>query len=190
VFGPSDGNDVLYEQNAKSLVASALDGFHATVFAYGITSSGKTYTMLGTPDNWGVIPRAVHDVLAHVAAHPERDWQLAVSYLELYNEKINDLLGDRANLDLREDPERGVFVADLTEVPVDTTQGIRGVLQLLALGECTHACTRACVRVCCVFVRACVCARVLACVHACLARAPFSRCRGISQRAGTLAPPT
>ncbi|KAI9610833.1 hypothetical protein H4Q26_008675 [Puccinia striiformis f. sp. tritici PST-130] len=88
----------LYRSSVESVVESCIkDGYNATVFAYGQTGSGKTFTMLGSKDDGddetlGVIPRAVAEVFAFIAADLEREYLLRVSYLEIYNEALKDLL--------------------------------------------------------------------------------------------------
>lgn len=84
----------LYNENVYPVVRAAMDGYNGTVFAYGQTGSGKTYTMSGTPEEPGVIPCAVHDVFSMIRDTPKREFLLRVSYLEIYNETLRDLLAD------------------------------------------------------------------------------------------------
>uniref|UniRef100_A0A1S4CVL8 Kinesin-related protein 11-like n=1 Tax=Nicotiana tabacum TaxID=4097 RepID=A0A1S4CVL8_TOBAC len=78
--------------------------FAGTVFAYGVTSSGKTHTMHGEQKSPGIIPLAVKDVFGIIQETPGREFLLRVSYLEIYNEVINDLLDPTGqNLRVRED---------------------------------------------------------------------------------------
>ena len=80
------------------VVRAAMDGYNGTVFAYGQTGSGKTYTMTGTEADPGVITRAVKDVFHMIRENPTREFLLRVSYLEIYNETLRDLLaGDVAS---------------------------------------------------------------------------------------------
>ena len=86
-------------------------GFHATIFAYGQTGSGKTYTMLGTPQSPGILPCAVRDIFNFTKNDPEHEYKIWVSYLEIYNESINDLLVPGSqNLKIKDDPRTGVQV--------------------------------------------------------------------------------
>jgi len=89
-----ENTSALYSENVYPVVRAAMDGYNGTVFAYGQTGSGKTYTMSGTPDEPGVIPCAVNDVFLMIRDAPKREFLLRVSYLEIYNETLRDLLAD------------------------------------------------------------------------------------------------
>ncbi|KAF7649917.1 hypothetical protein LDENG_00133800 [Lucifuga dentata] len=89
-----------------------------TIFAYGQTSSGKTFTMMGSDHTPGVIPLAVEDVFKTIKTCPKKEFLLRVSYMEIYNETVTDLLVDswkRKPLEIRETINKNIFVADLTE---------------------------------------------------------------------------
>ncbi|WFD43535.1 hypothetical protein MPSI1_002197 [Malassezia psittaci] len=88
----NEKTESLYEESVLPVVRSAMEGYNGTVFAYGQTGSGKTYTMSGTPDEPGVIPCAVHDIFEMIRETPERAFLLRVSFLEIYNETLKDLL--------------------------------------------------------------------------------------------------
>jgi kinesin family protein C1 len=96
VFGPRSGQSEVFEE-VSALVQSALDGYRVTVFAYGQTNAGKTYTMLGRPgsETEGIIPRAVRQVFSTAAAAAEQGWkyEMRAAMLEIYNEELKDLLG-------------------------------------------------------------------------------------------------
>ena len=81
---------------------------------YGQTTSGKTYTMLGTTDIPGVLPCSVRDIFSAIKNDTENDYNVWVSYMEIYNESINDLLNPgKQNLKVMDDPKHGVDVAYL-----------------------------------------------------------------------------
>jgi len=87
--------DAVYDALCHSVVADACGGRTGAVMAYGQTGSGKSCTMLGDPQSFrgrGVIPRAVAQVFAHIGSRPEADFAVSVSYLELYGDKLRDLL--------------------------------------------------------------------------------------------------
>lgn len=118
VFTPEDQNAKVYETCAKRLVRRVMEGYHGTVFAYGMTGSGKTFSMQGTASSPGVIPLAITDIFSFIRETPQREFLLRVSYLEIYNEKIYDLLSahngpgqtiQSEEIKLREDPRRGVY---------------------------------------------------------------------------------
>ncbi|KWU47330.1 kinesin-domain-containing protein, partial [Rhodotorula sp. JG-1b] len=83
----------LYDRKIKPVVKAALGGFNGTVFAYGQTASGKTHTMLGSPSEPGIIPLAVDELFSHIHhQQSRRSYSLRVSFLEIYNEQLRDLL--------------------------------------------------------------------------------------------------
>jgi centromeric protein E len=92
-----------------------MEGVNGTVFAYGVTSSGKTHTMHGDQESPGIIPLAIKDVFSIIQDTPGREFLLRVSYLEIYNEVINDLLDPTGqNLRVREDSQ-GTYVEGIKE---------------------------------------------------------------------------
>ncbi|TPX43856.1 hypothetical protein SeLEV6574_g04829 [Synchytrium endobioticum] len=127
-------NHALYESAIRKLVWSAMEGYNGTVFAYGQTASGKTFTMMGNEDEPGVIPQAIDDVFSYIREQPtDREFLLRVSYMEIYNETIRDLLTpDQTDLRIYEDRKAGVYVSPLKEEIVTTP---KQVLKVLARGE-------------------------------------------------------
>ncbi|KAE8672058.1 Nucleobase-ascorbate transporter 1 [Hibiscus syriacus] len=110
VFGPLCVNETVYE-GVKNVALSALGGINATIFAYGQTSNGKTYTMRG------ITEKAVNDIYQHIMNTPERDFTIKISGLEIYNENVRDLLNSEScrSLKLLDDPEKGTVVEKLVE---------------------------------------------------------------------------
>ncbi|KAK2659463.1 hypothetical protein Ddye_005996 [Dipteronia dyeriana] len=88
VFGPATTTRHVYDVAAQHVVGGAMQGINGTVFAYGVTSSGKTHTMHGEQKSPGIIPLAVKDVFGIIQETPGREFLLRVSYLEIYNEDI------------------------------------------------------------------------------------------------------
>ncbi|NWX41911.1 CENPE protein, partial [Steatornis caripensis] len=118
VFHSSDNTQQLYEGVAVPIIESAVQGYNGTIFAYGQTASGKTYTMMGNEDSVGVIPKAIQHVFKVICEIPDREFLLRVSYMEIYNETITDLLCDirkKKPLGIREDVNRNTYVEDLIE---------------------------------------------------------------------------
>lgn len=120
-----------------------MEGYHGTVFAYGMTGTGKTFSMQGTATNPGVIPLAITDIFSYIRETPHREFLLRVSYLEIYNEKINDLLagpvagvtgqpGPQEEIKLREDSKRGVYATPLKE---EIVQSPTQLLRVIARGD-------------------------------------------------------
>nr|XP_016476095.1 PREDICTED: kinesin-like protein KIF3A isoform X3 [Nicotiana tabacum] len=115
VFGPDTCTQEVYEIAARPVVKAAMEGVNGTVFAYGVTSSGKTHTMHGDQSSPGIIPLAIKDVFSIIQDTPGREFLLRVSYLEIYNEVINDLLDPTGqNLRIREDTQ-GTYVEGIKE---------------------------------------------------------------------------
>ncbi|XP_044495874.1 kinesin-like protein KIN-5B [Mangifera indica] len=113
VFGPKSQQRSIYDQAIVPIVNEVLDGFNCTVFAYGQTGTGKTYTMEGgmrnkggeLPAQAGVIPRAVRQIFDTLEAQ-NADYSMKVSFLELYNEEITDLLAQEDNSKSMEDKQK------------------------------------------------------------------------------------
>jgi kinesin family protein 3/17 len=119
-----------------------LEGYNGTMFAYGQTGCGKTHTMMGpsaaldpgSPDSdqRGIIPRAVRQIFGFIeAADKNIKFLVRCSYLEIYNENILDLLASRnsqEHLQIKEDPNKGIFVKDLTTVIVKSVPELEKML--------------------------------------------------------------
>ncbi|EOA26502.1 hypothetical protein CARUB_v10022551mg [Capsella rubella] len=147
VFGPTSQQKDLYHQAVSPIVFEVLDGYNCTIFAYGQTGTGKTYTMEGgarkkngeIPSDAGVIPRAVKQIFDILEAQSAAEYSLKVSFLELYNEELTDLLApeetkftddkSKKPLALMEDGKGGVFVRGLEEEIVCTADEIYKVLE-------------------------------------------------------------
>ncbi|PIA33395.1 hypothetical protein AQUCO_04100077v1 [Aquilegia coerulea] len=126
VFGPSSVTEAVYEDGVKNVALSALMGINATIFAYGQTSSGKTYTMRG------ITEKAVNDIYNHIMNTPERDFNIKISGLEIYNENVRDLLNSDSgrNLKLLDDPEKGTVVEKLVEETANGDQHLRHLISI------------------------------------------------------------
>lgn len=136
VYSETSSNESVYETSVKKLVRGVIDGFHGTVFAYGMTGTGKTYSMQGVSGSPGIIPQAVQDIFRLVQQDVLNRYSLRVSYLEIYNEKIRDLLNgsleDTEEIKIREDPKRGIHAYPLIEVPINCLDDF---LDLMAQGD-------------------------------------------------------
>ncbi|KAJ8299293.1 hypothetical protein KUTeg_023353 [Tegillarca granosa] len=115
VFGPRSKNHEVYEQTTKQIVTSFLNGYNCSVFAYGATGAGKTHTMLGSPEHPGVMYLTMMELYSRMAViEADQTCDIAVSYLEVYNEQIHDLLLPGNSLPVREDSRSGVVVPGLS----------------------------------------------------------------------------
>ncbi|KAL3142364.1 hypothetical protein ABBQ38_002701 [Trebouxia sp. C0009 RCD-2024] len=132
VLDNAANNQQVYASTSERVVQSSIDGINGTIFAYGVTSSGKTHTMMGEVGNPGVVPRAIQHVFDIIEKTPSRDFLLRMSMMEIYNEVLNDLLDpSRANLKLREDPKRGFYVEGIKE---ETLVSAEHALSVIATG--------------------------------------------------------
>ncbi|KAH6963553.1 kinesin [Fusarium avenaceum] len=132
----------VYNSLGEDFLDHNFEGYHTCIFAYGQTGSGKSYTMMGTADQPGLIPRTCEDLFERIdAAHSENSnvaYNVRVSYFEVYNEHVRDLLVPAQThkapnyLKIRESPTEGPYVKDLTEVPV---RNINEILRYMKLGD-------------------------------------------------------
>ena len=134
----------VYENTARAAVLSVLEGYNATLLAYGQTGTGKTYTMEGfkynsTDPQRGIVPRASEEIFKFIESSQSANatFMVRASYLQIYNEYISDLLKpDRGILQIREEKRRGVFVEGLSEWAVRCPADICSLMQK---GETTRA---------------------------------------------------
>ncbi|CAF0917669.1 unnamed protein product [Adineta steineri] len=141
IFPPESTQNDLFE-SISSLLHFPLYGYNSTIFAYGQTNSGKTYTMLGpngklslSLDLMGIIPRtsrylfaAIHK-LTSSSSSSSIQYQVRVSYFEVYNARVYDLLNKKSHsLNIREDNQGNINVADAVEIPVDNSLELENIL--------------------------------------------------------------
>ncbi|KAI4389953.1 hypothetical protein MLD38_002117 [Melastoma candidum] len=114
VFGSDCSTREVYEEGAKEVALAVLDGINSSIFAYGQTSSGKTYTMSG------ITKYTVADIFDYMEKHPGREYTLKFSAIEIYNESVRDLLSaDSLPLRLLDDPEKGTVIEKLIEETIE-----------------------------------------------------------------------
>lgn len=135
VFAPGIGTSEVYSKQCKEIVEGSLEGYNGTVFCYGQTSSGKTFTLLGDmKENPGVQTLACDDVFNTVERSRGSDWSVTVCYCEIYNESITDLLSPHGspatNLKVYEDKIWGPRIKDAVERKVESTQDCIKIIQL------------------------------------------------------------
>nr|XP_035157568.2 kinesin-like protein KIF19 isoform X5 [Callithrix jacchus] len=126
--------EMVYQATTKSLIEGVISGYNATVFAYGPTGCGKTYTMLGTDHEPGIYVRTLNDLFRAIEeTSNDMEYEVSMSYLEIYNEMIRDLLNPSLGyLELREDSKGVIQVAGITEV---STINAKEIMQLLMKGN-------------------------------------------------------
>lgn len=124
----------IYVQTASPIVGQVLKGYNGTIFAYGQTGTGKTYTMAGSnnaPELRGIIPNSFAHIFSHIAkANEDEKFLVCVTYLEIYNEEVRDLLGNNPHqsLEVKERPDIGVFVKDLTGYVVHNADELEKIM--------------------------------------------------------------
>ncbi|XP_030631573.1 kinesin-like protein KIF19 [Chanos chanos] len=133
-FDYSATQEEVYRATTKGLIEGLISGYNATVFAYGPTGCGKTYTMLGTDTEPGIYVRTLNDLFRAIEeTSDDMQYSVSMSYLEIYNEMIRDLLNPSSGyLDLREDSKGEIQVAGITEV---STVNAREIMELLMKGN-------------------------------------------------------
>uniref|UniRef100_W5MWJ4 Kinesin-like protein n=1 Tax=Lepisosteus oculatus TaxID=7918 RepID=W5MWJ4_LEPOC len=136
VFGPESKQLDVYNLTARPIVDSVLEGYNGTIFAYGQTGTGKTFTMEGVravPELRGIIPNSFAHVFGHIAkAEGDTRFLVRVSYLEIYNEEVKDLLGKDQNqrLEVKERPDVGVYIKDLSGYVVNNADDMDRIMTL------------------------------------------------------------
>ncbi|KUJ22075.1 kinesin motor domain-containing protein [Mollisia scopiformis] len=135
----------VYNSLGEEFLDHNFEGYHTCIFAYGQTGSGKSYTMMGTPDQPGLIPRTCEDLFQRIeAAHnetPNISYNVRVSYFEVYNEHVRDLLVPvQSNqppyyLKIRESPTEGPYIKDLTDAPV---RNYSEIMKYMRIGDASR----------------------------------------------------
>ncbi|KAL3309613.1 hypothetical protein Ciccas_011839 [Cichlidogyrus casuarinus] len=149
VFGSVDGSTIpesqtnLYQEIGKPLLEDAFRGINSCLFAYGQTNSGKTYSISGSDSCPGIIPLLIEDIFAkkkQIEAQGGKSVSIRFSYYEIYNEKVKDLLDSTPSnvpLLVREDPEHGPHVKNLTIVTVENLKHIMHQLRICSSRKAT-----------------------------------------------------
>ncbi|GAP85315.2 putative kinesin motor domain-containing protein [Rosellinia necatrix] len=136
IFDENTTQTEVYEATTKGLLDSVLDGYNATVFAYGATGCGKTHTITGTPQMPGIIFLTMQELFEKIGdCSDEKHTEISLSYLEIYNETIRDLLvpgGSKQGLMLREDSNQAVTVPGLTS---HHPKDVQEVMDMIVLGN-------------------------------------------------------
>ncbi|XP_007461401.1 PREDICTED: kinesin-like protein KIF3A isoform X2 [Lipotes vexillifer] len=136
VFGPESKQLDVYNLTARPIIDSVLEGYNGTIFAYGQTGTGKTFTMEGVravPELRGIIPNSFAHIFGHIAkAEGDTRFLVRVSYLEIYNEEVRDLLGkdQTQRLEVKERPDVGVYIKDLSAYVVNNADDMDRIMTL------------------------------------------------------------
>ena len=126
----------LYQETASPIVDSCLEGYNGTIFCYGQTGTGKTFTMEGASGDKtkGIIPNAFDHVFRAIETSEDKKFLVRASFLEIYNEEVRDLLAKNSTnkLELKENVDTGVYVKNLTSFVV---KGVSEICNVLAVGK-------------------------------------------------------
>jgi len=128
----TESHETIYAETCQNLIHPVLNGYNSCVFAYGTTGAGKTYTMLGNQQVPGIMLLTVKDIFETINTHyTDKEFTIIVSYVEIYNETIRDLLVPSSGyLDLRDDPTRGTIISGATEHKAESMEQIMNLLLL------------------------------------------------------------
>ncbi|KAF3700959.1 Kinesin-like protein KIF3C [Channa argus] len=135
VYGWDSKQSDIYDDAVRPLVESVLQGFNGTIFAYGQTGTGKTHTMQGVsndPERRGVVPNSFQHIFTQISRTQNQKYLVRSSYLEIYNEEIRDLLckDNNTKLELKENPDFGVYVKGLSSVVTKNVNEIEHVMNI------------------------------------------------------------
>ena len=137
IFDMDSTQEDVYQIAAVPAVESLINGYNSTIFAYGQTGTGKTYTMEGFSYNYlspkkGLIPRAIENIFEYIENNSNSDttFIIRVTYLQIYNESIDDLLkSEKKHLSIRENHKKGIYVEGLSEWAVCSPNDIYALLE-------------------------------------------------------------
>ena len=136
IFDDKTAQEDIYNTVGKEIVKDVMKGYNGTIFAYGQSGSGKTFTMYGTANTCnahtsGLIPRIVNDIFTYVQESDDNvKFQLKLSMLQIYKEVIYDLFTGEKDLKIKESPSKGIYVEGLSEVYLSTVEDFDDYLQL------------------------------------------------------------
>ena len=123
----------IYHFTTENLIESVMEGYNGTVFAYGATGSGKTYTMVGDKSNHGIMIRALNDLFNALSEVKDKKYNVNISYIEVYNEQLKDLLdsnNNRKKIDARFDPQKGVILFNAIQSNINNANDAFRLLEI------------------------------------------------------------
>ncbi|GJJ12132.1 hypothetical protein Clacol_006373 [Clathrus columnatus] len=135
VFPMGTKQHEIFEYGVKDIVKDVIDGYNGTVFAYGQTGSGKTFTMMGadidSDELKGIIPRIAEQIFTSIIeSDPHLEYLVKVSYMEIYLERIRDLLTPQNdNLQIHEEKSKGVYVKNLSDFYVGSAKEVYEIMR-------------------------------------------------------------
>jgi len=141
VYDFNSTQEQVYQNTAYPIIQSVLEGYNGTIFAYGQTGAGKTYTMIGAlelQDHKGIIPRAIDHIFNYISTSSTKEFLVRVSMFDIYREEIRDLLAPdgEKNLKIIEKPDTGIYIQDLIAFAIND---VKKMHEALALGRKNRA---------------------------------------------------
>jgi hypothetical protein len=137
IYDTDSQQEDIYKDIGNNVINNAFKGYNCCVFAYGLTGSGKTFSMMGSKEEPGIIPRICQDLFNKQNSHNDMDkgeceisYRIELSYLEIYSEKVIDLMGNNndKSLKVRQHPDMGPYVENLTTIAVENYASIKRVI--------------------------------------------------------------
>lgn len=135
IFDGNSRQDDIFKRVAHPVVSSVIEGYNGTIFSYGQTGTGKTYTMIGAQGEFqGIIPRSAQYIFNHIQNCTTHGFTVKVGFLQIYMEMLQDLINPNAEkqIRIREDPEEGVYLSGITWTPVTST---KNCMELMYQGD-------------------------------------------------------
>ncbi|OMJ83828.1 hypothetical protein SteCoe_15188 [Stentor coeruleus] len=135
VFDANSRQDDVFHRVAEPVVNSVIEGYNGTIFSYGQTGTGKTFTMIGCPGELqGIIPRSAQQIFDHIQSCHTHGFTVKVGFLQIYMEMLQDLIIPNADkpIRIREDPEEGIYLSGITWTPVSS---VRDCMELMYQGD-------------------------------------------------------
>lgn len=135
VFDATSRQDDVFNRVAEPVVNSVIEGYNGTIFSYGQTGTGKTFTMIGCAGELqGIIPRSAQQIFEHIQSCHTHGFTVKVGFLQIYMEMLQDLINPNADkpIRIREDPEEGLYLSGITWTPVSS---VRDCMELMNQGD-------------------------------------------------------
>eukprot|EP01047_Picozoa_sp_COSAG01_P083456 COSAG01_NODE_17469_length_1149_cov_1.476190_2_plen_224_part_01 len=132
VLQPGTSQADVYETVARPSIESLMAGYNSTIFAYGQTGAGKTYTMMGTDEQPGIIPRTIQHIFEEIGRDGQAagtSYQMRASFVEIYNEMVRDLLDPKLKTLRVRDMSGFSYIEDVQEVPIREQADVFSVLR-------------------------------------------------------------
>lgn len=130
VFNNASSNSEVFMSSTKSLINTLMDGYNCSVFAYGATGAGKTFTMIGNPESPGITYLTMKDLFKRKdELSSEREFEIMLTYIEVYNELVKDLLNPGPPLNLREDAKYGVLIPGVKGHKINNPEELFSLLE-------------------------------------------------------------